>query len=122
MPEGKVCGSFEMFPAASRFRADQHASSVTTSYPAAWRPPLTIASAICLIRVSSMPQAKRFQLFQPIVGKVPIVAFRIAGGHGEVGMGPGERPLWLPPESHGTRRGERATTRRTIPKHRNLKR
>src|SRR5207247_8589369 len=100
MPEGKAWGSFERFPAASRFRADQHASSVTTSYPAAWRPPLTIPSAICLIRFSSMPQAKWFQLLQPIVGKVTIVAFRISGGHGELGSGPWDQALYLPLARH----------------------
>src|SRR5207249_9806084 len=118
---GQAWGACERIHAASRFGADLHGSRVTTSYPAAWRPPLTIPSAICLIRFSSMPQAKWFQLFQPIVGKAPIVAFRTAGGHGDLGIGPGEPPPWLPPESPGTRRGERATPKRAIPNDRNLK-
>src|SRR5688572_17293808 len=73
MPLGNFSGSFVRLPDSSRDAAAQQSSRVKVSYPAARRPLSTIASAVSRTSVSSRPShAKRFQLFQPIVGFVPV--------------------------------------------------
>src|SRR4051812_22766134 len=68
MPCGNLTGSAWRLPAASRSWAAQQSSRLTYSYPAAFMPELTIASAVCSISVSSRSQKNAYQSFQPIGG------------------------------------------------------
>src|SRR5687767_14979535 len=69
MPLGNFVVWCVRFPLASRVKADQQSSMVRYLYPAAARPLLTRASAVCRTTVSLIPlHANLFQLFQPMGG------------------------------------------------------
>src|SRR6266545_2877158 len=68
MPDGNRVGSARRLPLASRVAAIQQSSMLTYRYPSRSSPLATTASAIPLIRFSSMLQPNLFQLFQPIGG------------------------------------------------------
>ena len=72
-------------PAPSRVLAIQQSSMLTYWYPAASRPFATIASAVALIRFSSMLHWNLFQLFQPIGGAVSGPGGGVAAAAGRVG-------------------------------------
>src|SRR5437016_14669991 len=92
-PLGNFAGSFGRLPWLSRDAADQQSSRVSVLYPAASRPLLTIASAVCRTRDSSRPlHANAFQLFHPMVGGVALVASLIIPGVVRPGTKPGIAP------------------------------
>src|SRR6266545_4448635 len=81
MPDGNRVGSARRLPLASRVAAIQQSSMLTYRYPSRSSPLATTASAIPLIRFSSMLQPNLFQLFQPIGGAAlgPIGVAAVAG-------------------------------------------
>src|SRR5437016_7635856 len=94
IPLGNFAGSFVRLPLLSRDTADQQSSKVSVLYPAASRPLLTIASAVCRTRDSSRPlHANAFQLFHPMVGRVALGGSLIIHVV-RPGTKPGTAPPW----------------------------